>query len=61
MKPVLIVNAEDGWDNVSYVLDGEGVTPEQWEQLENSCENHGYILIDWKTLSGVESFLEDHQ
>jgi hypothetical protein len=61
MKPVLVVNAENGWDNVSYVLDSEAMTPEQWDQLEEVCEKHDYILIDWKSFSNVESFLQDHE
>jgi hypothetical protein len=43
------------------VLDGENITPEQWEKLEELCEKHDYILIDWKSFSNVESFLQDHE
>lgn len=61
MKPILIVNPENGWDNVSYVLNGDDMTPEQYEQLEEVCERLDYILIDWKSTITVESFLQDHE
>lgn len=61
MKFVLIVNPELGWDSVSNVLDTTNATKEQMAQLEAVCENRGDILIDWKTLDTVESFLLEQQ
>lgn len=60
MKPILIVNPELGWDNVSYILDGTNISDEQMEKLEEICDNNGYILIDWRRVSSVESFLQEH-
>lgn len=61
MKPILIVNPENGWDSVSYVLDGDEMTPEQYEEVESVCKATGHILIDWKSTSDVESFLSEYR
>lgn len=61
MQLVLIVNPDLGWDSVISVFDGETITEEQWERMEEICEDNSYILIDWKRLDGVESFLRDYQ
>lgn len=61
MKPILVVNPECGWDNVTCVLDAETMTNEQHEELGKICEKRDYILIDWKSLDTVESFLSEHK
>lgn len=60
MDFVLIVNPELGWDSVVAVLDTEGVTEEMWEKVEKICKDNHYILIDWKSVTSVESFLTDY-
>lgn len=61
MKPILVVNPELGWDSVTSLLNGEEITEEQYERLEEVCEKNNYILIDWKSISSVESFLLDYE
>lgn len=60
MKPVVIVNPENGWDSIVCVLDGEEINEEQWEQLEEVCSKGGMIAIDWHSKQSVESFLSDY-
>lgn len=60
MKPILVVNPECGWDNVAHVFDSEAMTDEQYKDLEKICEDLDYILIDWKNLDNVESFLSEY-
>lgn len=60
MKPILVVNPECGWDNVAHVFDAAAMTDEQYKKLEEICEELGYILIDWKNLDNVESFLSEY-
>lgn len=61
MKPILVVNPEEGWDNVTRILDSETMTDAQYEELKKICEKLDYILIDWKSLDTVESFLSEHK
>lgn len=61
MKPILVVNPELGWDSVTSLLNGEEITEGQYERLEEICEKNNYILIDWKSISSVESFLLDYE
>lgn len=60
MKPILVVNPEEGWDNVSYIFDAETMTDEQFKELEELCNKYEYILIDWKSVDKIESFLSNH-
>ena len=60
MKPILVVNPECGWDNVAHIFDSETMTDEQYKDLEKICEELDYILIDWKNLDNVESFLSEY-
>lgn len=61
MVLIMIVNPELGWDSVVAAIEGETVTTEQYERLEEICEENNYILIDWKSTSSVESFLRDYE
>lgn len=60
MKPILVVNPECGWDNVTHVFDAAAMTDEQYKKLEEICDELDYILIDWKNLDNVESFLSEY-
>lgn len=61
MKPILIVNPELGWDSVVAILDSGNATEEQYKQAEKVCEDNDYILIDWKRVESVESFLSNYK
>ena len=61
MALVLIVNPELGWDSVVAALDSDDMTGEQFDLLEQKCTQHDYILIDWKSISTVESFLSNYE
>lgn len=61
MRLTLVVNPELGWDSVVTVLDRDRVTQDQYDSLEELCERNNYILIDWKYLEDVESFLRDYE
>lgn len=60
MKPILIVNPELGWDSVVAILDAGTLTDKQCESLEKICKENEYILIDWKSVSTVKSFLDEN-
>ena len=61
MNITLIVNPELGWDSVISIFDTETLTEEQFQRVEEICEDNSYILIDWKRLGSVESFLRDYE
>ena len=61
MPTILIVNPELGWDSVVAILDSDDMTGEQFDRAEKICEENNYILIDWKSIQSVESFLADNE
>lgn len=61
MKPVLIINPDLGWDNVACILDADTMTEGQYERVEKACENRELVLIDWRSVTSVESFLLDYE
>lgn len=61
MALVLIVNPELGWYSVVATFDSDDMTGEQFDLLEQKCEQHDYILIDWKSISTIESFVSNYE
>lgn len=61
MNLIMIVNPELGWDSVFATFDGSAVSGEQYDKLEDICSKNEYILIDWKSLDDVESFLRENE
>lgn len=60
MSLILIVNPELGWDSVVSVFDTEGATAEQIKAVNRVVDKNSYILIDWKSMSTVQSFLDEN-
>lgn len=61
MNLILIVNPELGWDSVTQTFDASTVSEEQYDKLEEICERNSYILIDWRSLRSVESFIRENE
>lgn len=61
MQLILIVNPELGWDTVVASFDASTVSDTQYNKLEEICERDDYILIDWRSLTSVESFIQEHE
>jgi hypothetical protein len=61
MNLIMIVNTDLGWDSVVETFDAGTVSEEQYDKLEEICERNDYILIDWRSLSSVESFLRENE
>ena len=61
MNLIMIVNTELGWDNVVETFDASKVSQEQYDRVEKICKRNEYILIDWRSLSSVESFLRENE
>lgn len=61
MKPILIINTDLGWDNVTCILDAEKMTEDQHKRVKEACESRSLILIDWQSITSVESFLLDYE
>lgn len=61
MKPILIINTDLGWDNVAHILDAEEMTEAQFEEVEKICERDCLVMVDWQSVSSVESFLLDYK
>lgn len=61
MNLILVVSTEMGWDSVIGIFDASTLTEDQYDRLEEVCEERDYILIDWKYLGSVESFLRDYE
>lgn len=63
MNTILIVNPELGWDSVAAILEvdwDDNSTGEKMEQVEKICNANNYILIDWKCVTSVESFIQEY-
>lgn len=61
MNLILIINPELGWDSVTESFDASTVSEEQYDKLEEICERNSYILIDWRSLGSVESFIRENE
>lgn len=61
MNLIMIVNPELGWDNVTASFDASTVSEDAYDRLEEICQRDSYILIDWRSLKSVESFLRDYE
>lgn len=61
MKPILIINTDLGWDNVACILDADAMTEDQYEEVVEVCERANLVMIDWQSVTSVESFLRDYE